>query len=241
MNITDEMLYQAAPEARDLWLSTLDAGTAQADDPLPPELENLFLQLNRRAQARRRFQRLLNGLKRTAAVIFIALGISFAGLLTVSAFRGEFFSLVTLVRENITTYYVDAVTDPDAAGYVYKTMPKVVLHYGPHYMTIRSQHTLDDGDRSFIRGQKIDPFPSSTFFDLEIHLIRSNSPYTVVYSTQGAEVQQLTINDWDVTACITEDLITLRWFEENLYFELFGRNIPLTELVKIAENVKIYP
>ena len=87
MQITDDMLYQHAPEVRDLWLSTLPSDADIPEHKFSRRFERKMKRLIREQRRSPQVNRVIRGLRRVAAIILVIGILSFSGLMTVEAYR----------------------------------------------------------------------------------------------------------------------------------------------------------
>lgn len=71
MQITDDMLYQHAPEVRDLWLSTLPSDADIPEHKFSRRFERKMKRLIREQRRSPQVNRVIRGLRRVAAIILV--------------------------------------------------------------------------------------------------------------------------------------------------------------------------
>lgn len=129
MKLTDELLYQYAGEARDLWLSTLPQRDAVPEHCFS---RRFIRKMNRllRQQRRSPYMRRIIHYTRNAAIFALALiGVTFAGLMTVEAYRGAIIDVITDKLSNILTFEYSSPIHEENAEFV-----DIELHYMPEGM-----------------------------------------------------------------------------------------------------------
>lgn len=243
MKITDEMLSAAAPLARDLLLDSLPP-----DDQIPahtfsPEFEEKIQKLRRRYRWKQRGKRALVYLRKTVAVVLMVLGLSFAGLLTAAAAQGKFLDLFIHVYENYIVY--ESLSYP-GRELEYTELYPVELGYLPGDMEISFTTLIKDGTQ-----RRIDIRPKIAIWDgsvngpgiydgpicgLQQQLIRPGDNFMVAFTTEDTVHETFEFQGFTAEIYTKDDLSTIRWFDNNIYYELYG-NFGLEELKKIAENI----
>ena len=233
MNITDEMLYQAAQEAEELWLDAVLPEKNAADIMPSLKLQHRVMRLCRNASARATAEQVLSVFRKTAVILLITLAAAFSGLMTVEAFRCEVLNLITEVYEQYMILHINPL-DRTNKGYFYQSLPEVRLHYLPEGATYQSKH----GDSTSVTITYQGHGAEASFVTLQVRLFRPTSDYSIVFSTDHAEVQHFYMDNVDITAYTTGEITTLRWFQENLYFELYG-NLPPEQMLLVAKRIEI--
>ena len=104
MHITDEMLFEHAADARNIWLNTLPR-----DDEIPEfrcshRFERKMQKLLKEQRRTPKVNRLLRYMRQTVAAILAVAIISFCGLMTVEAYREKVIEIVVRVFNELTDY-----------------------------------------------------------------------------------------------------------------------------------------
>ena len=123
----DRLLSQAAPMARDLWLSSLP-GDGELPQARPsPAFQRRMDRLIRRMGRSPRRVRALAQVRRAAAVALVFLAVGFSGLMVTSqAFRAQVLEVLVQVYEEITNFRFSAEgeTDRTAGDFVLTYLPQ---------------------------------------------------------------------------------------------------------------------
>lgn len=227
MQITDEMLYQYAPEARDVWLSTRLQREEVTDFPVSRNFEHRMKKLLRQQRRPWKLNRVLSAAKRTAAVAMVVLTISFAGLMTVDAYREKVIEAIVQVFHELTEYrfYTE---EPEIV------IPGVSFGYIPEGMR-EVERNITQGKRSFYRYET----ENGEFFELRQSGISANGSYVRILDTEDACVEDVSLNGREVTIIEKTGSNMILWDDENIVYELYG-NVSMDELKEILKNLKIF-
>lgn len=104
MKITEEMLYEFAPRAEELWLSSLPSEDELSEHEFSKKFEKKMKKL---IQAQRRnpwLNRFISASKRVAVVALVILTVSFSCLMCVEAYRERFIEVITEIFEDLTRF-----------------------------------------------------------------------------------------------------------------------------------------
>ena len=244
MKITDEMLSAAAPRARDLLLDSLPADPPSHDDS--PEFQKKMEKLHRVYRWKRRGKTALRCLRKTAAVVFIVLGVASAGVLTVAAVQGKVLDLVVYIYEEYIVYKSPSYPGREV---VYDELYPIALGWVPPNMGIAFENLLKDGtdhsialrDRSQIpnKGYANGAIYSGSKGELQRRLIRPGDDFMVAFTIEGAQHETFVFGEFTAEVYVKDDLTTIRWFDQNIYYELYG-DFGTEALKKVAENIIFY-
>lgn len=246
MKITDEMLSAAAPKARELLLDSLPPEEALPEVQVSARFQTRMERLHRRWKLTRAAKTAARYLGRTAAVLLLLLGTASAGILTAAAVQGK---ALDLVRHIYDTYIV--VESPSYPGrqLKYSALYPVELGYLPEDMDIAFSSLIQNNTRysvalrpeSVIRdgSYKGPQIYRGALCELRQQLILPDESFYLAYTTEGTEAETFTFQDYTAEIHTKGDMTTMRWFDENIYYELYG-NIGVSELKKIAENLIFY-
>ena len=104
--VRDRLLSQAAPMARDLWLSSLP-GDGELPQARPsPAFQRRMDRLIRRMGRSPRRVRALAQVRRAAAVALVFLAVGFSGLMVTSqAFRAQVLEVLTQITEDFSYFF----------------------------------------------------------------------------------------------------------------------------------------
>ncbi len=129
----DRLLSQAAPMARDLWLSSLP-GDGELPQARPsPAFQRRMDRLIRRMGRSPRRVRALAQVRRAAAVALVFLAVGFSGLMVTSqAFRAQVLEVLTQITEDFSYFFFSAesTTSSSAGDFVLTYLPDGVQETG---------------------------------------------------------------------------------------------------------------
>ena len=106
MTITDEMLFEHAAEARDIWLHVLspkeDIPTIQCSKKFERKMSRLINAQKRSAKT----SKFIHDAKQVVAAVLVVAIISFGGLMTVEAYREKVIDFIARVCSEFTEFRV---------------------------------------------------------------------------------------------------------------------------------------
>ena len=226
MKITDEMLYASAEKARNLWLFSV------LPDNIPEhQFSHRFnRKMKRLIKEQRRSPKLnhdIHIMRRIAAILLVAVTVSFSCLMTVDAYREKFIEIVTHVFHELTDYRFNA----EVSGSQSETELGVIsLGFIPNGMEKTDEY--DDETFYSVSYETKD----GMYFDLTCTLITENQDAHKIVDTENAIAQKYSINGEEATIISKDENNTILWTYRNILFQLYG-NLPLDIEKQIAESV----
>lgn len=228
MKITDEMLYQHAPEARDLWLSTLPNDADIPEHKFSRRFERKMKRLIREQRQSPRTNKIIRGLRRVAAIILVVGILSFSGLMTVEAYREKVIEVVVQVFHDLTNYQF-ASEKNDTAQSV--ELPEITFQYIPDGME-KIEDSIRDSFRYILYESK-----DGKFFELTQAVVITNSDYEKILDSENAETEEFYIGDSEAISNTKNGVTTILWTRDHVLYTLFG-SIDQADLKIIAEKIK---
>ena len=228
MKITDEMLYQHAPEARDLWLSTLPNDADIPEHKFSRRFERKMKRLIREQRQSPRTNKIIRGLRRVAAIILVVGILSFSGLMTVEAYREKVIEVVVQVFHDLTNYQF-ASEKNDTAQSV--ELPEITFQYIPDGME-KIEDSIRDSFRYILYESK-----DGKFFELTQAVVITNSDYEKILDSENAETEEFYIGDSEAISNTKNGVTTILWTRDHVHYTLFG-SIDQADLKIIAEKIK---
>ena len=215
----DRLLSQAAPMARDLWLSSLP-GDGELPQARPsPAFQRRMDRLIRRMGRSPRRVRALAQVRRAAAVALVFLAVGFSGLMVTSqAFRAQ---VLVQVYEEITNFRFSAEGETD------RTAGDFVLTYLPQGM----EETVRQSSR--IRHYICFEDNAGNMLEVTHIVVGANASSILGVDTEDAEVEYFKIHNSEAMAISKNLDHTIFWTEDNCYYLLSG-TIPMEELKQVA-------
>lgn len=239
MNLTDEMLYQYAGEARDLWLSTLPQR-----DAIPEHVfsRRFIRKMNRLLRQQRRspnMRRVIQYTRNAAIFVLVLTGVTFAGLMTVEAYRGAIIDVITDKLSNILTFEYSSPIHEENAEFV-----DIELHYMPEGMVENELgffETTVDRHRQFEDG-------NGGIMELNEWLISADRDFSVGMLTEDtiAEEQFLIGNEQATMITRKDDTsptgigVSVMWTHGDVAYA-FYTNLSTEEAKKIVLNIEYLP
>ena len=218
----DRLLSQAAPMARDLWLSSLP-GDGELPQARPsPAFQRRMDRLIRRMGRSPRRVRALAQVRRAAAVALVFLAVGFSGLrVTSQAFRAQVLEVLVQVYEEITNFRFSAEGETD------RTAGDFVLTYLPQGM----EETVRQSSR--IRHYICFEDNAGNMLEVTHIVVGANASSILGVDTEDAEVEYFKIHNSEAMAISKNLDHTIFWTEDNCYYLLSG-TIPMEELKQVA-------
>ena len=228
MQITDEMLYRHAPEARDLWLSTLPSDADIPEHKFSRRFERKMKRLIREQKRSPQANRVIRGLRRVAAIILVIGILSFSGFMTVEAYREKVIEVITQVFHDLTNYrFISEESDSEQ----HVDLPDITFQYIPDGM-----EKVEDTARERFRYILYEA-QDGKFFELTMTVVIENGDYEKVLDTEDAFTEMLYIGGSEAVINTKNAETTIIWTKGNILYTLYG-TVDLTELKRIAEEIK---
>lgn len=233
MKITDEMLFDHAAKARNIWLDTLPS-----DEDLPAvtfskSFERKMRKLIKQQRRTPRANQILRYMKHTAAAILLIAIVTFGGLMTVEAYREKVIDIVIEVFEEFT-YYQFTSKDSEQADTEQTALPELQFGYIPEGMQETENRTTATGSLRITYEDD-----QNHFFDLSVIQI-TNGEYGTILDTEDSDYWEGTINGCEAYFNTKNGCSSIMWIDENIVYDLYGY-MEISELKTVAENIKISP
>lgn len=232
MKLTDEMLYENAAMARDLWLSSFPSSKAEVPGhEFSHEFERRMDRLSKKLRRPPRISTIAQHTWRAAVVILVLLGVTFVGVMTVQANRTKIIDVVTRVLGNSThfLYYADR-TDGEAL------LEKAVLNYLPEDMKLAEEENYDTSYYMSYKGTDNQWMMLDAMLIDEDSDIDEESDYEMVIDTEGAEEEQFSIPVGNATLFHRDQWTIIVWNYKSATYTLQG-SFSAEEGKKIVENI----
>lgn len=227
MQITDEMLYRHAPEARDLWLSTLPSDADIPEHIFSRRFERKMKRLIREQKRSPQANRMIRGLRRVAAIILVIGILSFSGLMTVEAYREKVIEVITLVFHDLTNY---RFISEESGSEQHVDLPDITFQYIPDGM-----EKVEDTARERFRYILYEA-QDGNFFELTQTVIIDNSDYEKILDTEDAITEEFYIGDSEAVLNTKNGVTTIFWTKDHILYSLYGTIDP-TELKAVAKKI----
>lgn len=222
----DRLLSQAAPMARDLWLSSLP-GDGELPQARPsPAFQRRMDRLIRRMGRSPRRVRALAQVRRAAAVALVFLAVGFSGLMVTSqAFRTQVIAVITQVFQEFTEFRFSAREETA------RRAGDVALTYLPEGMEeirrsgnhINLHIFFEDATGNTMR--------------LTHTVIGDKTSHVSMLDTEDAEVENFYIQGKQAIAVSKKGVSTIQWTNGNSVYNLRG-TIPMEDLKRVAAGVQ---
>lgn len=223
MRITDEMLYESAPKAAQLWLDSFPPLSDIPQHKFSRRFERKMQKLIRNQKRPESVRRTISRFKRAVAIIAIVCALSFSGLMTVEAYRAKFIEFVTEVFYDLTHFSFTSSWGGDPE------LNELEFGYLPSGME-QSTHIIfpDSNTQTYIfcddEGNQL---------QIEQQLVTSSTTYDLIVDTEDAEVSSVDLNGIDATLVNKDGSITLIWTDDPYTYFICGA-LPESEVIKVA-------
>ena len=229
MKITDEMLFEHAAEARDIWLSTLPDDEDIPDIPTSKKFEKKMQKLIKEQRRTPKTNKILRYMKQTVAAVLAVAILSFGGLMTVEAYREKVVEIVVHVFHELTDYRF--ASEKSEVGEV--VLPEISFGYVPEGMEEITDNVFADNSRYIVYEDD-----DGNFFELTQTAIGSNGAFGTILDTEDSNYEMTSINGNEAFSNVKDGNARVLWNYDNVVYDLYG-NIELTDLKNIAEKIKI--
>ena len=229
MKITDDMLFECAAEARDIWLRTLPVDEDIPELPTSKAFEKKMQKLIKEQRRNPRVNIILKVTKRTIAAMLAVVVLSFGSLMTVEAYREKVIEIVVQVFHELTDYRF--ASEKHASDDI--VLPDVSFDYIPNGMQEVENKVSANNGRCII-------YEDSTgkFFELTQRAVGSNGDYGSILDTENSNCTPETINGNEAFSNVKDGNASIFWTQDNVIYDIYG-NLDLFEIVAIAKNMKI--
>lgn len=229
MKITDEMLFEHAAEARDIWLSTLPS-----DENIPyistsKAFEKKMQKLIKEQRRTPKTNKILRYMKQTVAAILAVAILSFSGLMTVEAYREKVIEIVVHVFHELTDYRF--ASEKSEVGDI--ALPEISFGYVPEGMQEVMDSIFADNSRYIVYEDD-----HGNFFELTQTAIGANGAFGTILDTEDSVYEMTDVNGKEAFTNVKDGDASIFWSEDNVVYDLYG-NLDLTKLKSIAEKIKI--
>lgn len=225
MKITDEMLFQHAGKARDLWLSTLPQKDALQSVPYSHRFKRRMRILLKAAARTPRANHVLLYMRRSVAAVLVIAVLAFGGMMTVKAYREKVIEIAIQIFHDLTRYQLASSSEN-------RELSAVEFGYMPEGMELVEEILMDS-----VRYVYYEDADGNHFFLNQI-AIAAGDDVQGILDTEDSVIERFEIRGNDAISNTKYGSTVIFWTEENGFFELQG-NITAEELKRIAENLKI--
>lgn len=228
MKITEEMLYECAPEAEKLWLDSLPADDQIPEHTFSRRFERRMKKLIREHKRSLPARRALTVVKRTAAVAFLIAALSFSGMMTVEAHRARFIEIMTEAFPGLTrfTFFSSWSGDVRIGVIDFGYLPAGMTEFRRNISDETQEMTVWFLDRE---GSQL---------KLRQQVITESEGFTLVFNTEGASVTTISIGGRDAVLIEKAGITTLMW-EDGPYLFILTGEISSEEIIAIADGMTV--
>lgn len=228
MEITEEMLYQCAPKAEDLWLSSLPPDDQIPEHKFSRRFERKMRVLIREQRCSQSMRRALKLTKQTVAAILLIATLGFSCLMTVDACRAKVIEVITEVFYDLTHFSFFSSWQNDTGA------SEIEFGYLPDGMTEVHRETLSEPQSQTVY------FECSDGRQLKLcrQLVTDSTDLDIILDTENAATTTIPFGDHNASLIIKDDGSMLMW-EDGPYLMLLTGDFPSDEIIKIADGISI--
>lgn len=225
MKITDEMLFQHAGKARDLWLSTLPQKDALQSVPYSHRFKRRMRILLKAAARTPRANHVLLYMRRSVAAVLVIAVLAFGGMMTVKAYREKVIEIAIQIFHDLTRYQLASSSEN-------RELSAVEFGYMPEGMELVEEILMDSV--RYVYYEDAD----GNYFSLNQIVVAAGDYLGGILDTEDSVIERFEIRGNEAISNTKYGSTVIFWTEENGFFELQG-NITAEKLKRIAENLKI--
>lgn len=229
MKITDEMLFEYAAEARDIWLRTLPTDEDIPEIQTSKSFEKKMQKLIKEQRRTPKMNKILRYTKQTVAAVLAVMVISFGGLMTVEAYREKVIEIVVHVFHELTDYRFSS----EKSGVDEIVLPEISFGYVPEGMQTVEDSALANNSRYIVFEDD-----NGKFFEFTQTAVGTNGAFGTILDTEDSLYETTTINGNEAFSNVKNGNASIFWSYNNVVYDLYG-NLDLTALKEIAEKIKI--
>lgn len=230
MKITDDMLFEHAAEARNIWLSTLPP---QDEIPVISYSKSFERKMQKLIKEQRRtpgMNKILRYIKQSIAAVLAVAIFAFGGLMTVDAYRAKVIEFVVYVFNELTQYRFSS-NDFDTDDII---LPEITFGYIPEGMEEIENKIMPTGQRYIMYEGD-----GGLFFELTQEPLVENDSYDLILDTENSSYTVGDIHGCEAFFNAHDGDSSIMWTDETALFELYG-NISMDELKIVAEKMETF-
>ena len=228
MKITDDMLFEHAAEARNIWLSTLPPQDEIPVISYSKSFERKMRKLIKEQRRTPRTNQILRYMKQTAAAVLVIAVFTFGGLMTVDAYRAKVVEFVVYVFNELTQYrFSSNVSDVDDI-----ILPEITFGYIPKGMKEIENKIIPTGQRHIVYEND-----TGGFFELIQQPLSENDRYNLILDTENSSYTVGFVHGCDAFFNTKGSDSSIVWIDGNMVYDLYG-NIGMDELKIVAEKME---
>lgn len=228
MKLSEEMLYEYARKAEELWLNSLPSEGEIPEHKFSNKFERKMKKLIREQQRTPWLNKFISVSKCVAVVTLAILTVSFSCLMCVEAYREKFIEVITEVFEDLTQFsFLTSRTEKTDLG-------EIIFDYLPDGMS-----EVDRTYNSQTHDQAI-YFEDSAgrWFYVSQEIMVEGKQTTMILDTEDAAVSTIDLNGYKATLIVKGEHTTLIW-EDDVSVMLISGDFPSDEIIKIASGIHI--
>ncbi len=228
MKLSEEMLYEHARKAEELWLNSHPSDDKIPEHRFSNKFERKMRKLIRSQRRSPGLNQFLSASKRIAVIALAMLTVSFSCLMCVEAYREKFIEVITEIFEELTQFsFSSSRTEKTELG-------EITLEY------------LPDGMLEVYRECNSKTHNQSIYFEdiegrrigIDQDIMVDGKQSTMILDTEDAALSTIDLNGYKATLIVKGEHTTLMW-EDDVSVMLISGDFPSDEIIKIASGIHI--
>lgn len=225
MNITDEILYESAQKAEELWLDTLPLDIDLPEHRFSARFNRKMKKLMREQQRSPRMNKFIHVSKRVALIALTTLTVTFSCLICVEAYRTKFIKVITEIFEDLTKFSFST------SGEQKPKLGELMVDYLPEGMSEVYRDELDSYTR-IVYFQDT----AGRSICIEQGVMVNGKQSTLIVDTEDAEVTTIDFKQHKASLIVKGEHATLMW-EDGMSTILVSGDFPMDEIIKVASGI----
>lgn len=231
MKLTDDMLYQYASEARDMWLATLPQREEVPEHTFSRRFQRKMKRLLKQQRRTPRMRKVIRYARIAAIFIFVLVAAAFFNPTIAEASWESVVEIFTKISDGVIHFRYSS-----DASFEESSFPEAYFTYFPDGMEEDREDRIEDitfRHRRYLNtaGEEINIFEE---------LIYSNSMTFTGYDQNNPTLEFFSIGSEQAAAFIEDGKTTISWIQKNVLYTLVT-NLPMETTKKIAKGLKQKP
>lgn len=228
MKLSEEMLYEYARRAEELWLDSFPSEDEIPEHQFSDKFERKMKKLIRTQRRDPWLNKFISTSKRVAAVALVILTVSFSCLMCVEAYRDKFIEVITEIFEELTQLSFSSPRTEKTKlneltfDYLPDGMLEVYREYNPK---VGSQSICFED----MEGRRM---------NIDQDIMSSGKQSTIILDTEDADVSTIDFDGQNATLITKGEKTILTW-EDGVFVMLVSGDFPPEEIIRVAKGIRI--
>lgn len=228
MKLSEEMLYEHARKAEELWLNSLPSDDKIPEHRFSNKFERKMRKLIRSQRRSPGLNQFLSASKRIAVIALAILTVSFSCLMCVEAYREKFIEVITEIFEELTQFsFSSSRTEKTELG-------EITLEYLPDGMLEVYRECNSKTHNQSIYFEDIE----SRRIGIDQDIMVDGKQSTMILDTEDADVSMIDFNGYEATLIVKGEHTILMW-EDDVSVILVSGDFPPDEIIRVASGIHV--